>query len=186
VGGPFQIEGSSFTDGSVLNFFVATALGPFNAGPLTPNRISTTQLSVDVPAGITLGQGFVALQVVNTDLSFKASNLAYALLQGSAAAGIPSLTAINGKGLAATSIAPDFATNNVETVVAQGGIVKLGGSGFDAVNGVAIDLFCACPGGKVGPFFLSPGDPGLSSSQLSFTLPRQERTRRIPVRAHSW
>ena len=81
-------------------------------------------------------------------------------MQGSAAAGIPTITSIDGKGLAATSSDPNFATNNVETVVTQGS-VALGGSGFDTVNGVAIDLFCACPGGKVGPFFLKPGDPGL-------------------------
>ncbi len=92
-------------------------------------------------------------------------------MQGSAAAGIPTITTIDGKGLAATSSDPNFATNNVETVVAQGTVVKLGGSGFDVTHGVAIDLFCACPGGKVGPFFLNHGDPGLTASQLSFTLP---------------
>jgi hypothetical protein len=59
----------------------------------------------------------------------------------------------------------------VQTVVAQGNVVRLGGAGFDTIYGVAIDLFCACPGGKVGPFFLNPGNPGLTPTQVSFTLP---------------
>jgi hypothetical protein len=126
---------------------------------------------VSVPATVTLGQGFVDVQVVNTDRGFLASNLKPALLQGSAAAGIPSITTINGIGLAATSSDPNFATNNVQTVVVQGKIVKLGGTGFDIVDGVAVDLYCACPGGKVGPFFLNPGNPGLTNTSISFLVP---------------
>ncbi len=171
AGGSFTINGMNFTSGSEVNFFVATATGPINAGPLIPATTSATQLTVKVPDTTTLGQGFVDLQVVNTDKGFLDSNLAPALLQGLAAAGIPSLTSVNGAGLAATSSDPDFATNNVETVVAQGSVVKLGGSGFDVTNGVAVDLFCACPGGKVGPFFLNPGNAGLSPTLVSFTLP---------------
>jgi hypothetical protein len=114
----------------------------------------------------------VSVQVVNTDQGSKASNAASALLQGSAAAGIPSLTGINGVPLAATSSQPQFATNNVQTVVKQGSIVKLEGAGFDATNGVAVNVFCACPGdGKVGPFPISPG-AGLSATSLSFLLPK--------------
>ncbi len=172
VGGSFTINGMHFTAGSVVNFFVATSTGPINAGPLIPVAPkSATQLTVGVPATTTPGQGFVDVQVVNTDKGFLASNLAAALLQGDPAKGIPSLTSINGVGLAATSSDPNFATNNVETVVAQGSVVKLGGSGFDVTHGVAVDLFCACPGGKVGSFFLNPGNPGLSSTLISFTLP---------------
>jgi hypothetical protein len=172
VGANFTITGSHFTAGSVVNFFVATSGGPINAGPLKPAGTSTsTSLIVPVPATITLGEGFVVVQVINTDESFESSNLASTLLQGSAAAGIPSLTAVNGVGLAATSRNPSFAIDNVETVIVQGNVVKLGGTGFDTANGVAVDLFCACTGGKVGPFFVNPGDPGLSSTQISFTLP---------------
>jgi Pro-kumamolisin, activation domain len=171
VGSSFIVNGSGFTPGSVVNFFVATATGPKNEGPLTPSAHVTTKLTVPVPADISLGQGFVSVQVVNTDKGFLASNLAYALLQGSPAAGIPSLTKINGMGLAATSSDPSFATDNVETVVPQGTVVTLSGSAFDTINGVAIDLFCACPGGKVGPFFLNPGSAGLSATLLKFTLP---------------
>src|SRR5581483_10891302 len=136
---------------------VATSNGPVNAGPLTPSLVTPTNMTVPVPSTVTLGQGFVSVQVVNTDLGFKSSNVASALLQGSAAAGIPTITSINGKGLAATSSDPRYATNNVETVVVQGTVVTLGGMGFDTSNGAAVDLFCACTGGKVGPFFLLPG-----------------------------
>jgi hypothetical protein len=172
VGGSFTITGTGFTAGSVVNFFVATSTGPVNAGPFTPtSRTLPTQLTVKVPATTPLGAGFVEVQVVNTDTGFKSSNLAPALLQGAAAAGIPSLTSIDGVGLAATSSDPSFAVNNVDTVVVQGSVVKLGGNGFDTVNGVAVDLYCACPGGKVGPFFLKPGMPGLTSTLLSLTIP---------------
>ncbi len=171
AGASFKIGGSNFTQGSVVNFFVATAAGPINTGPLMPDAGSATQLTVNVPATTTLGQGFAEVQVINTDRGFAASNLAPALLQGSAAAGIPSLTSINGIGLAASSSESNFATDNVETVVVQGSVVKLGGGGFDTAHGVAVDLFCACPGGKVGPFFLNPGDPGLSSTSVTFPLP---------------
>ncbi len=171
VGASFKIGGSHFTQGSVVNFFVATAKGPFNAGPLMPATESPTALTVKVPVTTKLGQGFAEVQVVNTDRGYAASNLAPALLQGSAAAGIPSLTSINGVGLAATSRDPNFATNNVDTVVVQGSTVKLGGTGFDTAHGVAVDLYCACPGDKVGPFFLNRGNPGLSSTLISFPLP---------------
>ncbi len=173
VGSTFNITGADFTAGSVANFFVATSAGPINVGPFAPTATTLpTKLTFSVPATTTLGQGFVSVQVVNTDVKgFPASNPGYALLQGSAVAGFPTIKAINGMGLAATSDNPSFATNNVQTVVGQGAVVKLGGSGFDPANGVTIDLFCACPGGKVGPFFLNPSNAGLSSSLLSFTLP---------------
>jgi hypothetical protein len=171
AGSSFSISGSGFTPGSMVNFFVATSTGPVNH-VLSPSLPHTGLLmTVQVPATVPLGQGFVAVQVVNTDTGFQSSNLAYALLLGSPAAGIPSLTSINGVGLASTSSDPNFATDNVETVVVQGSTVKLGGTGFDTVNGVAIDLFCACPGGKVGPFFLNPGNPGLTPTVLTFSLP---------------
>jgi len=171
AGDGLKLAGSGFTSGSMVNLFVSTANGPLNEGPLKPVAASSTSLTVNIPAAITLGQGVVAVQVVNTDQSYAASNLVYALLQGSAAAGIPSLTAINGVSLAATSTNPSFAIDNVETVVPQGSEVTLQGTGFDTVNGVAVDLFCACAGGKVGPFFLNPGNPALSATSISIALP---------------
>jgi hypothetical protein len=171
VGGSFDINGSGFTTGSVVNFFVATASGPVNSGPLVPVAWTPTDLAVNLPPGMSLGQGFASVQVVNTDQLFVSSNLAFGLLQGSAAEGIPTISSIDGVGLAATSSNPSYATDNVETVVNPGTVVILGGSGFDVKNGVAVDLFCACPGGKVGPFLVNPGDPGLSASTVGFALP---------------
>jgi hypothetical protein len=106
VGGSFTITGNNFTAGSVVNFFVATTFGPVNDGPLKPSAQTPTQLTIDVPAAIPLGQGFVDVQVVNTDKGFTTSNLFGALLQGSARAGIPSLTSIDGIGLAAPAAIP--------------------------------------------------------------------------------
>ncbi len=111
------------------------------------------------------------MQVVNTDQGFAASNTAPTQLFGDPAAGFPNLSGINGVGLAATSTDPSFATDNVETVVTQGRVVTLDGNGFDTINGVAVDLFCACPGGKVGPFLIEPGNLGLRATSISFTVP---------------
>src|SRR5579859_4479678 len=131
AGNSFTLPGSGFTSGSMVNFFVSTAKGAVNEGPLKPSAATATALTLEVPPSIPLGQGVVALQVVNADQGYAASNLVYALLQGSPAAGIPSLTAINGVELAATSTDPRFAIDNVETVVPQGAVVLLQGSGFD-------------------------------------------------------
>jgi len=155
----------------VVNFFVATATGAVNFGPLKPSSFSTTVLMVPVPATISLGQGVVSVQVVNTDQDFVSSNSVNTQLFGDPAAGFPNLTEINGVGLAATSTEPSFSVDNVETVVPIGKTVQLSGNGFDTANGVAGDLFCACPGGKVGPFFLNPGNPGLHPTLISFLLP---------------
>ena len=91
VGANFTVTGSGFTAGSVANFFIATGHGTINAGPLNQIAGTGTTVSFHLPATVTLGTGFCAVQVVNTDQSFAASNVAYALLQGSALAGIPSI-----------------------------------------------------------------------------------------------
>jgi hypothetical protein len=172
VGSEFVINGSHFAPGSVVNFFVSTSNGARKAGTFKPQKPhSSTMMTVAVPDTVSLGQGFASVTVVNTDIAtFPSSNTAFALLQGNPLAGIPTITAINGVSLDATSSDPRFAANNVKTVVAQGSVVKLGGMGFDAVNGVAVNLFCACKGGKVGPFPVNPG-PELTASSASFTLP---------------
>jgi hypothetical protein len=170
AGDVFVIDGNGFTNGSVVNFFVATASGAINVGPLIPSNRTATQLTVPIPGTISLGEGVAAVQVVNTDQGFAGSNTLLALLEGSAAAGIPSITGINGVGLAATSVDLGFAVANVETAVVPGSVVTIDGAGFETINGVAIDLFCACAGGKVGPFFIPPGTD-LTETTVSFTLP---------------
>jgi hypothetical protein len=57
---------------------------------------------------------------------------------------------------------------NVATVVPIGKPFLINGSGFDTVNGIAVDVFCDCPGGKVGPFPFKPGQ--FSATQVSLTL----------------
>jgi hypothetical protein len=171
VGDPFTITGSGFTAGSVVNLFVATSSGAVKFGPFTPAAPTATSLTIDVPDTVPLGQGVVAVEAINTDQDYAASNVVTTQLFGDNALGFPNLTGINGVELAATSTQPDFAVDNVETVVVQGSKVILNGNGFDTVNGVAVDLFCDCPGGKVGPFFLNPGDPGLAPDSITLTLP---------------
>jgi hypothetical protein len=126
---------------------------------------------VPIPATVSQGKGFVSVQAVNTDAGFAVSNPGYALLQGAAAAGLPAITQINGHGLAATGSDPSFATANVETTLAQGSSVTLKGTGFDVKNGVAVDVFCACTGGKLPTTFINPGSPNLAAAAIVFTLP---------------
>lgn len=171
VGDNFVVNGSGFTRGSVVNFFVATSSGAENFGPFVPGSILPDTLTVYVPTSVIQGEGVVDVEVIDTDEGHVISNDMLTLLQGEASLGLPSLTAINGVGLSPSSIEPGIALANVETVVSPGASVTLSGSGFDVSNGVGVDLFCACPGGKVGPFFLNPGNPGLTASSLVFTLP---------------
>ena len=170
AGAAFNIGGSGFTVGSRVNFFVATATGAINTGPFVPVFFSPNQLKVGVPARNPLGEGVASVQVVNTDQHFNASNLALALLQGNPALGVPSITGVNSTTISAESIEPSVAVATVQTVVVQGSTVTLNGLGFDAVNGVAVNLFCACTGGKVGPFFVSRSLK-LTSTQVLFDLP---------------
>jgi hypothetical protein len=171
VGGSFTIDGTGFTSGSMVNLFVATAAGPVNGGPLKPSASSSTQLAVTVPTSVSMGEGVAAVQVVNTDQGFAASNPAYAQLQGDPAAGIPTITGLNAAVIHPVSLDPDFAVDAINTVVAQGSPVTINGTGFDTAHGAAVDIFCACPSGKAGPFFILPGDSGLTAASLTFTVP---------------
>jgi hypothetical protein len=169
TGDEFNITGQNFTAGSVVNLFVVTSTGVVNDGPLTPTaRSLPTQLTVGVPI-VGLGNGFASVQVVNTDEGYLASNSAPALLQADPSkTPFPTITSINGHPLADTSSDPRYAVNNVETLVVPGKVVTLGGMGFGGGTlKSSVDLFCACPGGKVGPFAVTP----TSSTSISFTLP---------------
>ncbi len=172
VGDSFTVSGSGFTASSVVNFFVATATGPVNFGPLKPSAHTTTSLTVPVPRSkvATLGQRVVSV-VVNTNQGYSQSNSVTAQLFGSNSAGFPNLKTINEVGLAATSTDPSFATDNVEITVVQNHTVKRGGDGFDTLHGVAIDLFRDCIGSKIATIFLDPGNPGVTATALSFTVP---------------
>ena len=59
--------------------------------------------------------------------------------------------------------------------------VIIRGRGFDAKNGVAVGVFCPCPGsGQIGPFFFNPGNPDFDSSRIILRIPRAGG-RRLPV-----
>jgi hypothetical protein len=58
-----------------------------------------------------------------------------------------------------------------ETTLTPGVEVVIDGNGFDVAHGVAVDVFCACPGGKLPPMFLNPGNLKLKSNSITFTLP---------------
>ena len=47
----------------------------------------------------------------------------------------------------------------------------INGNGFDITHGAAVDVFCACTGGKLPTKFLNPGNPDLKSNSITFTLP---------------
>jgi hypothetical protein len=172
VGGdPFVIDGSGFTSGSVVNFYVSTSTGPINVGPFTPTGLQSGSLSVYLPQALLQSEGVAGIQIVNTDQNHTVSNTVLTLLQGAAAAGAPTLAQVDGTGIAANSTDPAYAVANIETVIVPGSEVVLTGGGFDTTNGVGIDLFCACASGKVGPFFVLPSNQGLSSTSVSFQLP---------------
>jgi len=172
VGDSFVIAGSGFTGGSVVNLFVSTASGAVKFGPFIPSVPGTTSLTIDVPDTVILGQGVVAVQVINTDEGYAQSNVLTTQLYGDPSDGFPNLTAIDSIDLSPTSVEPGFAVDNVERVVVPGLTVTLDGNGFDTANGVAVDLFCDCPpSGKITTIFLEPGDAGLSATQLSVVVP---------------
>ena len=98
-------------------------------------------------------------------------------MQGSAAAGLPSITRLDGDPLAASSLDPGYAVANVETTLVQGSPMVIDGNGFDTTDGVAVNVFCACPeaGGKVTQFLI-PGNPGLKPDSITFPLPATATT----------
>ena len=98
VGESFQITGTGFTKGSVVNFFVASAAGPVNYGPLTPSEKTATTLIVDVPVTVALSTGVASVQVVNTDEGFIESDAVTAQLFGYPKDGFPTkkLTPLGG------------------------------------------------------------------------------------------
>src|SRR5262249_3164216 len=135
--GRFMIHGSGFSPGSRINFFVATASGARNYGPLTPTSQAATSLTVPADiSSIALGEGVAAVQVVNIDEQFAASNLVFAQLVGDRNAGIPTIATIDGAGIAPISLEPDYAVQTIDTVLPLGGRVTITGSGFDTRAGV--------------------------------------------------
>jgi hypothetical protein len=60
-------------------------------------------------------------------------------------------------------------------------VITITGRGFDAKNGLAVGVFCPCPGsGQIGPFFFNPGNPDFDSSRIILSIPRSGGLR-LPV-----
>jgi hypothetical protein len=146
VGASNTVTGTNFTPGSVIKLFVASAGGVVAHGPYAPSAVTATTFTWTLPASVPLGTGFVALQVINTDTGYLASNVVGALLIGAEVALVPTITRINGVGLAPPDLSVPVA--HIDTVVAQGATVTIEGTAFiDPV----VNLFTAA--GNVGPLF---------------------------------
>jgi len=150
VGAFFFLTGSSFTPGSVVQLFVATATGPQSFGPFTPNQITPGLSWFLVDPSVLLGNGFVTAVVINTDEAFILSNTQSQLLFGDATLNMPTILSIDGTAL--TPVDPSIPTANVETIIGQGTTVTIMGTGF---NNPLVNLFTAV--GNVGPLVPLPG-----------------------------
>jgi len=59
--------------------------------------------------------------------------------------------------------------------------VIISGRGFDTKKGLAVGVFCPCPGsGQIGPFFFNPGNPDFDSSRIILRISRSGG-QRLPV-----
>jgi glucose/arabinose dehydrogenase len=160
VGGPNTVTGHDFTSGSVVMVFVATASGATSHGPYTPTSVTSTSLTWTIPATVPLGSGYAAVQVVNTDEGYTVSNVLGELLVGAPTSSIPSILAVDGRGLAPAG--PE-AVAHVDTIVLPGEVVTLAGTGF---SGPLVNLYSSA--GNAGP--LTPL-AGASATSLQVQLP---------------
>lgn len=174
VGAEVTLSGTGITPGSVLKVFVATAGGPADvssAAGLAPSATTPTSFTVTLPfpwpvadpsLQFTVGNGFVSLQLVRTDMGYDTTNLVGAVLLGNDALGVPSVTGIDGTPLSATSADPSIGLANVETVVAAGDTMTIQGSAFTASK---VNIFTAI--GNIGP--LDPASQ--TSTSISVAIP---------------
>jgi trypsin len=166
AGATNELTGSGFTAGSLVKVFVATSGGTLSQGPFAPTAWTPTSLAWDAPSSMPLGNGFVTLQIVNTDQEYTESEVRGAPLFGNPALGIPSILSVDAVALGPSE--PSIPTANVETVVAQGNTVTIGGLAF---SNPLVNLFTAA--GNVGP--LTPL-PGASAESFQIQIPPQTVT----------
>jgi hypothetical protein len=166
VGSLMTLQGTGFSAGSVIKAYVSTAFGPVDYGPYTPDSWTPTSLDWTVPEEIQIGNGYVNLQIINTDQGYIGSNYAGARLVGAVAAGYPEVTHIDSTPLGAMSAS--FPLNFVETIAPQGSTITISGSGF---NLPLVNLFSSL--GNLGP--LTPL-PGGTSTEIQVTIPADAPT----------
>ena len=140
VGAFNGLTGSGFTAGSVIVLFVATGSSVVQFGPYTPFSQTSGSLVWFAPPQIPLGDGFASVQIVNTDQGFIGSNVQGQLLYGAAAAGFPTITALNGVPL--NSPDPSVPLANVSSVIAKGAVLTITGTGF---SNPVVALFSSNP-----------------------------------------
>ena len=174
VGASLTLHGSGITPGSVLKVFLATAGGPVDvssASGLAPSSTTATSFTVTLPwpwpvsdpnLQFSVGNGFVSLELVRTDMSFDSSNVAGAVLLGNDSLGVPSVTGLGGVALSTTSTDPAIGLANVETVVARGATLTIQGSAFASSK---VNIFTAT--GNIGP--LSPS--AQTATSISVLVP---------------
>ena len=170
VGGAITLAGSGITPGAVLKVYVATSSGTVDVIPngLAPSSTTPTSWSGTLPwpwpvggsDAHLLGNGFVSLQLVQTDLGYNATDAVGNVLSGNAALGVPSVVSIGGVALSPTSYDLSVGTANVQGLVTPGASLVIGGSGFASA---VVNLFTAS--GNVGP--LTPS----SQTATSLTVP---------------
>ncbi len=161
-GSATTLTGGGFTAGSVIKAYIATPNGVQDFGPYTPTSRTTTSLTWTLPCSVGLGNGFIALQIINTDQNYISSNTVAALFLAAISSGYPSITAVNG--VAVTAAHPSFPLAHVQTVVTKGSTITITGTGF-AVP-AKVNLFTSS--GNAGPLDSLPGS---SSTSLQVVVP---------------
>lgn len=161
LGTTTSLTGTGFTAGSRIIGFVGTSSGTQSIGPFTPRTWSSTQLTWDVPANMSLGQGFAILAIVNIDQNYVGSEYQQAFLFGNATMNRPTILSINSTGLHA----PDGALPvvYVSTPIYPGSIVTLTGTGF---NTAGLNFFTSV--GNLGPLWPLPG---ATSTRVQVQIP---------------
>jgi hypothetical protein len=166
VGGTTALSGQNFTAGSVIVLFMDTGFGVQPFGPYTPSGRTATTMTWNVSSAVPLGNGFAAVQIVNTDQGYISSNVQPALLQGASAAGLPSISAVNGFAINPPDLAVPLA--NVSTTLLQGTTATISGAGF--INPVAVLFSSGSSAVALEPL------PGGSSTQFQVTVPTDSPT----------
>jgi hypothetical protein len=161
VGANNTLTGSGFTPGSVVVLFVATGNGVQQFGPFTPSSETPNTLIWFAPTQIPLGNGFATVQIVNTDQGFIGSNVQAQLLEGAAAAGFPTITALAGVPLNPPD--PSVPLANVSTVLPQSATITVTGTGF---SNPVVALFSSNPNAVA----LEPVAPA-TSTQFQVLIP---------------
>lgn len=161
VGATNRIFGSGFTPGTVIQLYVSTPGGVVPYGPFTPTLVDDTAIDLDLPPSMTLGNGFVSLEAINTDQGYVHSAIRCTNLLGSDDQGPPSLEGLGSSGLAVADCAVPLAS--IHAALTPGSALEVFGRRFANPK---LNLFT--PAGNFGP--LEPG-AGWTSSHASFQIP---------------